>query len=122
MNVNTLPEQFEGLGEDLRQYIRLQTEIFKCSVTEAFGRMAATMLIVFILALLLLALNLFIGLAFVSWFAMHAGPEYAGYLIVAGYYVVLVVLAVAFRRTLFLNPMIRLTAKIIISKDHDSKI
>lgn len=122
MNLNTLPEQVEGLGEDLRQYIRLQTEIFKCSATEAFGRMAAALLIVFILALLLLALNLFIGLAFVSWFAMHAGPEYAGYLIVAGYYVVLAVLAITFRRSLFLNPMIRLTAKIIISKDHDSKI
>ena len=122
MNVNTLPEQVEGLGEDIRQYIHLQTEIFKCLVTEALGRMATAMLIVFILALLLLALNLFIGLAFVSWFAVHAGPEYAGYLIIAGYYLLLAVLAVSFRRTLFLNPMIRLAAKIIILKDHDSKI
>ncbi|MCX6243523.1 MAG: phage holin family protein [Bacteroidetes bacterium] len=119
MESRRLSDNFNELSENVRSYIRLQMDLLKVSLTEKLSLITSALLLSVIFFILFLFITLFISLAFIFWFREHAGPLYAGALIVAGFYLVLGVIVFLLKNRLFVDPLVSKISEILLEEDED---
>lgn len=105
---------FDRLWKIGRRYLRLKTEDIKLTVSEKLTVLVSTFVVALILGLLFCAVMLFLTVATANWIGQALGMAWA-YLIIAGLYLILMVLAVIFRRQLIIDPVARFVTRIILS-------
>ena len=121
MESRRLSDNFNELSENVRSYIRLQTDLLKVSLTEKLSLITSAMLLSVIFFILFLFITLFISMAFIFWFREHAGPLYVGALIVAGFYLALGVIVFLLKNRLFVDPLVSKISEILLEEDEDEK-
>lgn len=103
------------LNESLRGLLILLINDLKLTAAEKLSRLFTTVAVVFILSLLGLGVMLFLSFSMAAFFSTFLPAGFA-YMIVAGVYLVFIVLVIVFRKQLFENPVTKLLSKLILTR------
>lgn len=104
-----------SLLDNIKRLLELLLNDLKLTATEKLSRLFTTLTIAFVGGLLGLGILLFLSYSFAAFLSTVMEAGFAC-LIVAGAYLVLVVLMVLFRKALIEDPVTRFLSKIILSK------
>jgi fatty acid desaturase len=119
MESQKLSDNFNEISDNAREYIRLKIDFLKLTLTEKLSLIISALLISVIFFLVFLFISLFVSLAFIFWFRDHAGPLYAGALIVAGFYLLVGAVVFLMRNKLFINPLVSQISKILLEEEDE---
>lgn len=92
---------------EARNYVNLRIAQLSLSVSKAFARLNATLLVAVIIFGLAGFTMLMLSFAFVFWYGSKVGTYYHGFLIVALFYILTGIFVYIFRQTLFIDPVVR---------------
>ena len=100
-----LDDSLKAAFGELQEYLDLQLQYNKMLLAKKMGEVLS-LLTLFVLILGILGfLFIFLSFAFAEWFNEQFALPYAGHLIVAGFYLLLLVLVVLFRKPLIYHPV-----------------
>jgi hypothetical protein len=120
MEPNRISDNISSMTENVKDYINLRIDYIKLLLTEKIARLASYFMISVIFFILGMFLILFISLAFIFWYGDEIGPTFMGALIVIGFYVALGLAIYLMRYKLFINPMVKHLAKIIMEEENEN--
>jgi len=103
----------DSLGS-LKSYLDNQVKYNKLMLTEKLGDITSYFALLFIVSALAGGLLLFLSFAFVYWFASITHLNvYVGYLIIALFYILLIVLVIKYREKLLFKPIRNILGSIL---------
>lgn len=109
-------EQYKKLLADTRAYLNTQYDLLRLGLLEKLSKIIGLILFALVVILLLFAVMGFgaITLAFVlaQWL-----PLWASFLIIGGFFLLQLILAVIFRKQWFINPIVAVLSGILFSHD-----
>ena len=120
MESNRISDNFSSLTENMKDYVNLRIDYVRLLLTEKIAKLASFFLISVIFFILGMFLILFISFAFVFWYGEEVGPTFVGALIIVGFYIILGVLIYGMRHQLFINPLVKRLAKIIMEEENEN--
>jgi uncharacterized membrane protein YagU involved in acid resistance len=112
------PEEFaEQVKEQLKTYVELRTDLFKARFTEKIsivaGKLFAGIILLFVFAFAVLFVSLVAGFYFTKLF----DSMFAGFGVVAGFYVFLFILILIFKKQLVETPVANQIISIVYESD-----
>jgi hypothetical protein len=119
MESQKLSDNVSEISDNVKAYIRLKIDYLKLNLTEKLSLIISALLISIILFLVFLFISMFISIAFIFWFRDHAGPLYAGALIVAGFYLLIGLIVFLMRNKLFIDPLVSQISKILLEEEDE---
>jgi hypothetical protein len=122
MKNKPLEENFSELSEVLKSYLDARFELWKALFLEKFSKIGTYFFSVTVLIMMAASLLLLLTFAFSFWFGSAYGKIYEGFLISAGFYLIVGVVIYLLRKPVFSNPIIRSIGKVLLSKDEDEDI
>ncbi|MFW5886331.1 MAG: hypothetical protein ACOCUL_01110 [Bacteroidota bacterium] len=117
MKDNLLTENLKELTVLTKEYINAYTKLLKLNITEKISKISSLILSGIIIFSIGFMIVLFLTFAFCSWYGNTHGSLWEGFLIAAGFYGLLTVLIVIFRKYLITNNIVKLVANIVFSDD-----
>ena len=112
----------QSILEDIKQLLSLLLNDIRLSATEKLSRLITAFALGFIVALLGLGVLLFLSYSMAAFFSTIMPTGFAC-MIVAGMYLIFIILAVIFRKAMIENPITRLLSKVILSKPlHNTQV
>ena len=109
-------EQYQKLLADTRAYLNTQYDLLRLGLLEKLSKIIGLILFALVVILLLFAVMGFgaITLAFVlaQWL-----PLWASFLIIGGFFLLQLILAIIFRKQWFINPIVAALSAILFSHD-----
>ena len=118
MKGNQIGSAFQDSFESLKSYIDIQVKYNKLLLTQKLGDITSYFALLFIVTALVGGLLLFLSFAFVYWFAKMTDLDvYIGYLIIAGFYLVLIGLIINFKERLLFSPIRNLLGSILFEDE-----
>jgi hypothetical protein len=100
-----------------KSYVKTRFELWKLSLLEKASKAGAFFLVSFILVIIIAFCLVFISLAFAFWYGQMTDDLATGFLILAGFYLVLGIILILARKTLILAPIIRALSSIMYDDD-----
>lgn len=94
-----------ALSKDLQEYVQVQTDILRLEVTGKLASGSANMTLLFVIALILFVLAIFLGLSLAVVLSNWLGSYVKGFLIVTGILFLKLLFIIIFRKGLILNPI-----------------
>ena len=107
MQDKKISEIITGLFDQLKVYFRLQVDYLKLSLGERFIWFFSSLITRVIFIWTFIFVLTFSTLAFVIWFGNKTGNLPLGFLIAAGFYLVIGLLVFLLRRPLIIDPLTR---------------
>lgn len=120
-NTNIDTSLRETLAE-LQVYLEQQLRYNKLVLTKKLGEVSSFFVLFLILLGLAGFLLLFGSLAFVDWISQYVQYTYLGHLIVFGFYLLLILTLVIFRRQIIFNPVRKVFGSIFFDDDDEEEI
>lgn len=105
--------QFKQLIDESKDYIKFRLEYGKLTLTEKLVMLLSSLAIGLICVFLGVLIILFLSISAMDWIAESLGHAWAT-LIICGAYVLMIILLVALRKPLIINPMSRMISRIIL--------
>lgn len=106
-------QQLNDFSNQIKRLVGLYIEDARLNLTEKLTRILSGVAIAFICILFMVICLAFLSIGIVAELKTVMSPPVA-YLIVAGFYVVLILALIIFKRTLLLNPIARFLSRIIL--------
>lgn len=107
MGEPTVRESLAEVVGSLMAYVRDHVTLYKLEATEKLARLGTSILVGIVFIVGGAFLLLFLSLAFVWWFGSTFGSYAVAFLIVAGIWVLALVLVYIFRRKIIMAPLVR---------------
>jgi hypothetical protein len=105
-------KDFSGFYEEnkalLKEYFEVRFNLLKLQSVKVISRTLSRLIVIFLVGILILFVMLFLGLSFAWWLSIKTGSNVTGFAGAAALFSLLVVTAIAFRKPLFQNPLIRM--------------
>ena len=115
-NLNDFYKENKRLVSD---YVETRLDLLKLTTVRSLSRTLSMLILVTIISFMVLFFLLFLVIAF-SWFMSDLlGSATMGFLCGGGVFLLIFVLSVAFRKALFLNPLIRLFIQTSTQEEED---
>jgi hypothetical protein len=108
METDSLSSQIRQLLDEIKVYVNLRISYFRVIVAEFLIRFFSGLVLWMVIFLFLFFVLVFGSFAFAYWFGELTGKMSLGFLIIAGFYVLLAVLIFAFRRPLIVRPFTKM--------------
>lgn len=102
------------LVKEVKTYIELNVENVKLTAAEKTVRLLSALALVSLIALFAMLALLFLSVAVADFIAESLGSGWA-FSIVTGFYLLLMVIVVVFRRNLIINPVSRFITRLFLS-------
>ena len=115
------PSNLEKMFENIKRLLVLEIDYARLTATEKLTIILSTMAIYAVVAVLGTLALVFITLGVGHLLATTIAPHFA-YLIVAGFYVVMLVLAFVFRKKIFSDPIARFISKLFVKPPEEDKL
>ena len=93
--------KLDGLIENLLGYVEARVKLLKVEVREEISKVITRALLFGAIALLAFLFIIFFSIAVALFLNQFLKNNYAGFLLVSGFYLVLFILALAFRKTMY---------------------
>ena len=101
---------------DLKAYVKTQMTIGKLQLVGGISRILGIFLLALTIILLLFALLYFLAVSAISALSI-ALPLWASALIMAAFYLLLILIAIVCRKQLFINPFVRRLSQIFFARE-----
>ena len=108
MEDNSLSEQIKRIFDQVKIYLDLQVGYLKLNVAEYLIRFFSSLVLWMVIFFILFFVIVFGSFAFAYWFGETTGRWSLGFLIVAGFYVILAILFYVFRKPIIVRPFTHL--------------
>jgi len=108
MEDNSLSEQIKRIFDQVKVYLDLQVGYLKLNVAEYLIRFFSSLVLWMVIFFILFFVIVFGSFAFAYWFGETTGRWSLGFLIVAGFYVILAILFYVFRKPIIVRPFTHL--------------
>ncbi len=92
----------------LQYYVELQVKYNKLLFAKRMGEASSFFILVMLLLVVFSFSLVFLSLAFIEWYTLHVGDRLSGRLIVGGFYLLLGIIILIFRKGLIFNPVRRM--------------
>lgn len=115
--LDDLKSNTSDIVNNVKNYINIRSALLRCSLYEGFSRILAdaiTLILVFALVMIILV---FCSLAAAVWLKDVFGSYIPGFLIIAGFYLVVCILLILLKEKIILNPLIRKIS--VLEKDEE---
>lgn len=89
----------------IRDYVDTRAELFKLQAVRMTARTVSMLAVVGIVAMLSLFVVLFLGMSLSFWLGTLLQNQTAGFAITGGLFILLLILVILLRKSLFLNPL-----------------
>lgn len=116
-----MTDSYKPLFESIKRLVRLRLEGAKLAATDKASVLMSTVALFIIVAILAACIFLFCSLALIHLMAT-AIPLMWAYLIMGGFYILLLVVLIALRHSLIFNPVARFLSRLFLTppqKDTD---
>ena len=100
-----------------RSYVNTRIELWKLSLLEKTSLAGAFFLSSVIIVLIVAFILLFISLAFAFWYGQRTGDLSIGFLILAGFYLILGLIFIISRKHLVTGPVVKSLSDILYKDD-----
>jgi hypothetical protein len=114
-----LTDNVNEISQNVKDYVRLQTDLLKLTLTEKLALILSALLVAIICFLVLLFITIFLSQAFIFWYRDHGGSLFTGALIVSGFYLLFGIFVYLSRKWLFVNPLVSLISKFLLEEEND---
>ncbi|HKM92325.1 MAG TPA: phage holin family protein [Prolixibacteraceae bacterium] len=101
----TVYEKIEELTKDIKSYITSNVEIFKLEAVELFSVIGASFISSLIIGVVVFLFMIFLSLSAGFYFSSLLGNNYAGFAIVAGFYLTIAIILIIGRGKLVEKPL-----------------
>lgn len=108
--------EYSRLWSDTRSFLSKCYDLFRVRLLEKVSRILGLLIAVVVVLFLSSIIVIFGGISLAYVLAQWL-PLWAAYLIMAGVFVLLIVLAIVFRKQLFVNPIVAALASILFADD-----
>jgi hypothetical protein len=108
MSDRSLSDQFNQLFEQVKVYIGLRVDYMRIHVADYMIRFFSSLILWMVLFWIIFFVVVFLSFAFAYWFGELTGRWSLGFLIIAGFYILLAALIFAFRKPIIVRPFTRL--------------
>jgi len=105
---NTLSSQFKKLFDQIKLYLDLRIGLLKLNVAEYLIKFFSTLVMWMVVFLFLFFVLVFGSFAFAYWFGNIIGEMWLGFIIIAGFYLVLALIIYWMRKSLIVKPFTNL--------------
>ena len=105
--------QFKQFIDEGKDYIKFRLEYGKLTLTEKLVMLLSSLAVGLICVFLGVLVIFFLSVSAMDWIALYLGHAWAA-LIICGAYILLIILLIALRKPLVVNPMSRLISRIIL--------
>lgn len=113
-----IPQTVQSISQLLHRLVSLYMESFRLTIAEKSTMiMSAGLMLVVILVLGIFALAFLSGTC-VALLSLVL-PNWAGYAIMGGFFVLLILLCVIFKKALFINPIARYMSRLVFEKEQE---
>jgi len=119
--MNDTFEKLEGLTDHVKEYINTRVELTKLRLAEKTSMVISNLIAVTIVVLLFLFVIVFGSIAGAWALSEWIGKSYSGFLIVAGFYLLLGIIVWATRDKLIRFPVMNAIIKQLQKKDEDDE-
>ncbi len=96
--INELPDQ-------LKSSFNAKIDVISLFLIKKLSQIVPLIIMAFILAFIFLFFTLFLSHAFIAWYQDYVGKESTAALIVSGFYLLLAIILMVFRKAIFYNPI-----------------
>ena len=96
--INELPDQ-------LKSSFNAKIDVMSLFIVKKLSNIVPLIIMVFILAFIFLFFTLFLSHAFIAWYEDYIGKESTAALIVSGFYLLLIIILIVFRKPIFYKPI-----------------
>lgn len=115
----------ENLNEIIkiaRSYVNTRIELWKLSLLEKTSLAGAFFLSSVIIVLIVAFCLLFISLAFAFWYGQRTGDLSTGFLILAGFYLIIGLIFIVSRKILVTGPVVKSLSNILYEDDKPEEL
>lgn len=106
--MNNITSSLTNLSQEFKQYLNLKVALVSLNLSRRFSQLFSLLLSAIIFVGLFSVILLMLTFAFVYWYGSEVGTIYQGFLIAGLFYMLVAFMVYAFRKQLFIDPMIRL--------------
>lgn len=107
-------ESYKSLWLRITELVKLYLANAKLTVTEKVARLMATVTLCAIVFVLGVLAFFFLSIALIYWIASGTGTEWA-YVIMGGFYLLLILVLVIFKKQLIVNPICKFISQLLLS-------
>jgi hypothetical protein len=109
-------DEFSNLKNDLQAYLEVKLDQFRLNLTETISRIISSLLIALIAGCIIFLLFLSLSIAAGYFFAGLLGSPASGFLCVAAFYAIILILFLVFRRRIIERPVIQMVIRLIFNR------
>lgn len=113
-------EAFKEYLSPFQKIVKLYIQSGKLTLTEVLTRILTAIVITAVCLLFAVIALAFVSYGVISALSQSMAPVWA-YLIVGGFYLLIIMLIIVFKRTLIINPIARFLSKIILDAPDNHK-
>jgi len=106
-------EEINSIRKDIQEYLEVQLDLIRLHTAESLSRVFSKIAIFAITGFLLLLILIFFSLAAGFYLGEIMGSEFIGFLIVSGFYLVVLIAFLLLRKKLVERPIIKAMVKIM---------
>jgi hypothetical protein len=116
-------DDLDNAKKEIQEYLEVKLDLIKLQAAESLSRILSSALSMAIIFFLLFLILLFISIGAGFFFASYLQSSGLGFLCVAGFYIVLLIIILLFRKKIIERPVIRSVVKLSFSifGDHEKK-
>ena len=114
-------EEIEDIKKDIQEYIEVKLDMFKLQSAENISRVISNVAVAAIMVLLASLILLFLSFAAGYFMASVLNSNELGFLCVAGFYLLLLLIILIFRKRIIDRPVIKSVIRIFFPKSGDDE-
>ncbi len=119
MKKNSLTDNFSELNDMIKSYLEARIDLWKVLLLEKITKIGTYFFTAISILVTFLFIMLFLAIAFSFWYGNTYGNISTGFLISAGFFVLVSLGIFVFRKPLFSNSIIKNIASIIFSDEEN---
>jgi hypothetical protein len=114
---NTPQDNFEQLYTDLKDYVKLQTEYMKVEFVEKLTILLSAFIIISLVIALAFGGMFYLFFSLAYFLESMVGSLGIAFSLIAGLYLILILILIIFRNALVVNPIVRFLSNLFLQKN-----
>ena len=113
---------YKSLVNNVKDYADLQLQLLKLNIVEKTSQILSLLIVIIAGTILLMAAFVYFSMMFVLWMKTLTGSLTYGFLIIAGFFLLLFILFVLLRKKMIINPIIKKMSSILFSEAGETEV
>lgn len=113
---------YKSLVNNVKDYADLQLQLLKLNIVEKTSQILSLLIVIIAGTILLMAAFVYFSMMFVLWMKTLTGSLTYGFLIIAGFFLLLFILFVLLRKKMIINPIIRKMSSIMFNESGETEV